>query len=114
MTEHQLSEIRNQVRQRRGDRKCGFRPELRERIATWCLRRREQGAFWTEIARDVGVPAQTLKRWMTSVSRPLAMKPVEIVAGHASSTVSIVTPAGVRVEGVTLDQAITILRGLTP
>jgi len=31
------------------------RAELR--IATWCIRRRERGAFWAEIERDVGVSA---------------------------------------------------------
>lgn len=92
---------------------------LRGRIATWTRRRRDGGATWREIAADVGLPAETLRRWTSATARDArpALVPIEIVrdaeiGGADDRGVRIITPAGHRIEGLTTADAIAIVRVL--
>jgi transposase-like protein len=87
---------------------------LRERITVWATTRRAQGAWWSELARHLGIPAQTLMRWAAASrsGRSLSLRPVEVLEAEPVRTMSIVSPSGLRVEGLTIGDVITILRGL--
>lgn len=76
--------------------------------------RRARGDGWCELSREIGIPAGTLKRWTTpSPEGPFSLRPVDVIADEPSPrTVTIVAPSGFRIEGVTIADAITILRRL--
>lgn len=42
----------------------------------------------------------------------VALRPIDVIDEPSCRTVTVVAPSGVRVEGVTIDDVITILRGL--
>jgi len=89
---------------------------LRARVIAWTAARRRRGAGWHELARELGVPAGTLTRWLAP--RPahaslVALRPVDVIDTEPSlRTVTIVAPSGLRIEGVTIADVIAILRGL--
>lgn len=114
MTDLEARELNRSVA-RLGARGRGkrFPAVLRERIAAWACRRRERGDWWCDLAREVGVPAVTLKRW--TVQRPhdvVTMRPVDVIDAPPIGTVTLVAPTGLRIEGVAIVDAIAILRGL--
>jgi hypothetical protein len=86
---------------------------LRERITTWVAERRARGDWWCDLSREIGVSAETLRRW--SAPRPgptTTMRPVDVIDAPPVGTVTLVSPTGIRIEGVTVADAIAILRGL--
>jgi len=86
---------------------------LRERVVAWLTVRRVRGDWWCELARELGIPASTLKRWTTpraEGTRPL--RPVQVIEEPPCRTMTIVSPSGLRIEGVTIADVIEILRGL--
>jgi hypothetical protein len=110
-------ELRDLVRaiaahRRRGDKR--YSATLRARIKTWVIARRERGDWWTELAITLGVPMQTLVRWAepACVAGPATMKAVDVIDAPPVETVTIVAPTGLRIEGVSIDAAIAILRGI--
>lgn len=74
---------------------------------------REHGAWWSELSRAIGVPTATLKRWAASSSAASAVVlPVEVIDAPPIGTVTLVSPTGLRIEGVAIADAIAILQGL--
>lgn len=74
---------------------------------------RERGMWWCDLEREIGVSAETLKRWTTSRTTSATMlRPVEVIDAPPSGTVTLVSPTGLRIEGVAVVDAIAILRGL--
>jgi len=51
-------------RRRPGERYPG---RLRAQITAWVRARRDRDAWWCDVARDLGLPAETLKRWAAPV-----------------------------------------------
>jgi hypothetical protein len=87
--------------------------KLRARITAWVAARRERGEWWTDISAALGVPAQTLVRWAeASAAIATDMKAVDVIDAPPIGTVTLVTPTGLRIEGVSVDAAIAILRGI--
>jgi len=89
-----------------------YTPELRARISAWVADRRAHGAWWCDVARPLGIPAQTLVRWSAPAAPAVAMRAVEIIDAPLAGTVTLVAPSGLRIEGVDIATAIAILRGL--
>ena len=112
MQTRELPDLQRRVAKHRGSGAVRFPTKLREQVATWVARRREHGAWWSEIAREVGVPEQTLKRWSTPRSVAAALLPVEVIDAPPIGAVTLVTPTGIRIEGVSIADAIAMLRGL--
>jgi predicted transcriptional regulator len=91
---------------------------VRARATTHALRRRD-GATVREIAEELGLSHETIRRWTKTATRAAQPVPVRVVAGRtAESTkadvraVSIVSPTGYRVEGLSLEEAALLLRSL--
>lgn len=92
-----------------------FSAPLRRRITAWVLVQRERGAWWCDLERAIGVSAETLKRWAVpqiTAAPGLAMRPVDVIDAPPAGTVTLVSPTGLRIEGVAIADAIEILRGL--
>lgn len=88
---------------------------LRDEITVWARGLRSGGHTLGAVARAIGLSESALGRWMSAQEQPGGIRPVRI-AGEArgvdSGTVVIVTPAGYRLEGLSLDDAVNVLRRL--
>jgi hypothetical protein len=87
---------------------------LLERVVVFAKQRRTEGRSWAAIATELGARYETIRRWCEGRPAPrstaLALRPVEIVAERVTTPLSVVSPSGLRVQGATLDEVITILR----
>lgn len=93
--------------------------EDRERLIPQIRQRLDAGATVKEAARAVGVSAKSWYRWMRMAaaepeSSPTAFRPVELTSELAVQTsgLSLLTPGGYRVEGLSVETAIQLLRAL--
>jgi hypothetical protein len=114
MQDREGRELRRRVARLKRDRP-GFRfsAALRAEITAWVAKHRERGQWWRELSSAIGVPEQTLKRW--AEPRPMApasLVAVEVIDAPPPGTVTLVSPTGLRIEGVAIADAIAILRGL--
>jgi hypothetical protein len=113
MTDRELQDLRRRLGTIPRGRGRRFPADVRERIVAWAAERRVRGDWWCELSRELGVPARTLKRWATPrPGRAVSLRPVDVIDERPVRTVTIVSPSGLRIEGVTIADAITILRGL--
>jgi len=75
-----------------------------------------RGASIARVARDLGLPTQSLGRWLREPP-PATLRPVAVVASAAPTpppraSVVLVTRQGVRVEGLDRDALLVVLRAL--
>jgi hypothetical protein len=88
--------------------------ELREQVIAWAVRQHEAGATWKQIQSELGL-ADIVRRWCVGRSQPKgrSLVPVEVVAEQPShGSFSIVSPSGYRANGLTLSEAVALLREL--
>jgi hypothetical protein len=114
MTARQAFSLRAALASHDAGRGKRYPRDLKARLIEFSLARRGEGASWVQISGDVGVAFETLRRWCLA-SEPRtsrAMVPVRVVADVADRTVSIVSGGGHRIEGLTLQEAVAVLRAL--
>ena len=85
--------------------------ELRRRAADYAARARQRGHTSGEAAEAVGVPWPTLKRWMEAEPVVAGFSRV-VVADPGPSSLTLVTPSGCRIEGLSVEQAADLVRRL--
>jgi transposase-like protein len=116
MTDRQASALHEIVSALPSGRSRRYSPALRARILDVVQAHRAQGASWAQLAEQLDVSLETLRRWCASTSRKKGaarMQRVRVVADRpASSAVSLVSASGNRVEGLTLEQVIALLQAL--
>ncbi len=83
-------------------------------MCRYAVRRRKAGAAWALIARETGLDVRKLQRWNTRALRTASvpvLRPVEVLpAPEPAETLTLISPSGVRVEGLRLEQAAQLLR----
>jgi transposase-like protein len=85
--------------------------ELRRRIVEHVRERRAAGMLLNDIAREIGISSTLLHRWDLTLVRKF--RRVELSAAPSSSARCLLhAPHGVRVEGLTLDDLVEVLRRL--
>jgi len=95
--------------------------ELHAEVERYAALRRRAGASWRTIAGSVGVSASALQRWGARERSPAARAGLRRVRVRrewvpsqtvASATLVLISPAGFRVEGLGVAQALEMLREL--
>ncbi len=117
MKDQDLPLLRRDITQLPSGRRRRFPPALRARISAWVANRRTAGAPWSALAAELGIPAATLQTW--EAAGPAAasprLVPVEVAEGAPApaqpTTVTLVSPAGWRLEGIPLSLVAQLLRG---
>lgn len=104
------------TQENQGREKTGWRysPELRSLGVAHCRARREEGYPFTEIAAELGISTLTLSRWQAEETPP-GFRPVEVVADAPVSEppcLSVITPRGLRIEGLSWPQVVELARAL--
>ena len=91
-----------------------YEPALKARIIAFARSRRDNGASWVTIASEIGIAFETLRRWCIAAApgSSRAMVAVEVVQESSERTVRIVSAGGHRIEGLTLEEAVSALRAL--
>lgn len=92
--------------------------ELRARVTAFAKGRRKSGASWCTIKKELGQRFDTVRRWCVDVAAPqrreqspTTLVPVRVIASRAPGrTVTVVSPAGFRVDGLTIAEAAALLR----
>jgi len=78
--------------------------------------RLRQGGSVTRLAQDVGVSVPTVTKWLqpaaVPVLRPVAVTPAPTPERDAGGRAVLITPNGVRVEGLDRDMLIGVLQAL--
>ena len=88
-----------------------YYPEaLRERIVRWARRQLAAGGTAAAATASLGIGRDTLRRWLAPESTALVR--VEVVDTPRAAEVSVVSPSGFRIDGLTIDEATAVLRRL--
>lgn len=93
---------------------------LREEAIAYVARRRRAGATRRAIAAELGASDATVRRYLRAATPASPASPattrrlreVAVVAPPAPAALVLVAPSGHRVEGLDVDAAIALLRGL--
>jgi hypothetical protein len=116
--DRELEDLRRELSRIDRGRGRRYPGALRERVARWAGSRRQRGARWRQVSSELGISAESLRRWASiAVPRASALVPVEVVADAgegptAGRLLRMITRAGHRLEGLSIADAIEILRVL--
>lgn len=98
--------------ERRESRRGRLPRELRQRCERYAAARAAAGVAKQAIASELGVSAMSVQRWLRATPAR-AMVPVRIVAPAAAPAadrrVVVVTPGGLRIEGLDIDGVCTVI-----
>jgi hypothetical protein len=101
-------EVRRLGKARPGRR---FPRVLKARLVSACGRLRAAGHSVDQIAEMLGISAESARRWSAG-PKATALVAVRVTADDARATLTLVTPAGHRVEGLTVQSAAELVRAL--
>lgn len=103
------------ARENRGRSKAGWRysDELKNLAVEHVRDRRQSGSTWAEVAKELGVSALSLGRWLEEPPRA-RFHPVEVIPDsepvQAVGSLAAVTPGGLRIEGLDWSQVLELAR----
>ena len=114
MTSERGRALRQAVASHGPERGKPYSPGLKARILEYVASRVDEGASVAAVASELGMSAETLRVWRVGRARASShgMVPVRVVEEAARSGVSVVSASGHRIEGLTLDEAVVVLRAL--
>jgi len=118
--------LRREVEKLRPDKRRRYPEELRRRILSWVERAMDAGMQEHECSKMLGVKAWRFTMWRRREARtarvevtakveaepsakPLALVPIEVPSLPPIVGLSLVTPSGYRVEGLSLEQLAALL-----
>jgi hypothetical protein len=92
--------------------------DVRAMVIRCARQQRRRGVPWRTIASELGVSASAMQRWAKRRERPrtrraAVMVPVQVREERLEERgLAVVTPSGVRVEGLSLEAAVHVLQQL--
>ncbi len=94
----------------------GYPPQLRKQVGTYARARRGDGKTWSAIAQEIGVSRTALASWTKETVTPASSSLIPVLITEEPSPItvaslSILSPHGFRLEGLSLEQA-TLLLGV--
>ena len=107
--ENEVRRLRAGLARRESGRGRRFAPELRRQISVVGRRLRDEGKSWFRIGREIGLPAETVRRLCEAAS---GFAPVEVVNDSVARDIVVVAPSGYRVEGLDVETAVALLARL--
>ncbi|MEM1031213.1 MAG: transposase [Myxococcota bacterium] len=109
-----LEELGQEIGQLTPGRGRRYSDELKRRVVAAVQREHAGGRSWSSCARALGIPVQTLSRWLEEVPLGLALRPVTIVAEpvREEGEPILVAPGGYVVEGLDVYGIAELLRTL--
>jgi len=87
--------------------------DLKQRLIDYVRRQRDGGTTWAILSDQLGLPATTLSKWLKPKPPPdssAAFVPVVVADDAQQEHVAIVAPNGWRIEGLTLERALVLIR----
>ena len=93
-----------------------YTPGVRALILGWVERAKREGISEAECGRRLGIPVRRFGEWRSLARREQAheMVPVEVRDEETPSLgLMLVAPSGYRVDGLSVEQAIAMLRALS-
>ena len=114
MNDHEARALRGELAAHDRGRGKRYPEALRTRVTAWLRHQVARGAAIQAAAAVIALDSETARRWLRATTSPVTtLVPVEVVAAaDAERTVSVVSPSGHRVDGLTLDEAAALLRRL--
>jgi transposase-like protein len=120
MTDHNNQSLRRRLaahdEQQAGEARRRFPAELKAEVVAVARKRRQAGLTLRALGDELGLRAETVRRWIHVAKKARTGKAVrvKVVADTRSSNGGVVvTPAGNRVEGLTVREIAALLRELT-
>jgi hypothetical protein len=92
--------------------------DVRAMVVHYARQQRRRNVPWRTIASELGVSASAVQRWAKRDAgprprRPAAVVPVQVREARLEERgLAVVTPSGVRVEGLSLEAAVHVLQQL--
>ncbi len=89
--------------------------EVRTVVLEYAGEARSTGQTWSEIGEAVGLSETVLQRWSRAGRRKSRLRPVVVTQAASSaknSNMVLTTASGERLEGLDVEDAIRVLRGL--
>lgn len=121
-TDSEISTVRQQLgRQRRSNGHRLFTPAARDAAVRLALARKQRGVPYAQTAEALGLHAMVLGTWIRNTPKSaapafvaLAVRDEAMALTHprVPSLVAVHALSGVRIEGLSLDQALALVRGL--
>ena len=110
--ESEIRKLRAALARHESGRGRRFAPELPRQISSVGRRLRSEGASWSGIGAALGLPPATVRRLCDGETAGFVR--VEVVDDAvAAGGLVVVTPGGLRVEGLDVNSAATLIRQLT-
>ena len=92
--------------------------DVRAMVVRYARQQRRRGVPWRTIASELGLSASAMQRWAKRrerrhLRRAAAIVPVQVREERLEERgLAVVTPSGVRVEGLSLEAAVHVLQQL--
>ena len=85
---------------------------MKELILAWIDRAKQEGMTVADATRKLGVSSKQLSTWRAVIraEQSKALVPVQVVEPMSSDGIAFVSPSGFRIEGLTISQAIELMR----
>jgi transposase len=112
--EGKLKSFRKRSREEnRGRTRAGRRysRQLRRDAVAYLERKKRDGASVEQVASELGVSVLSLSRWSGEQARVGSLVPVEVVVPE-STELSVVTPGGYRIEGLSEESVVRLVERL--
>lgn len=104
--------LRQQLHASRRAGRDGYGRDAKALAVRYAQGRQSEGVGLRAIADECGVAAATVRRWLAEPADTSAFMPIRVMPSAVTSTVVVHGPAGLRIEGLDLEQIAELWRRL--